>query len=83
MQEAFGKFSETFIQDAAGEGSFPFIVAGQALASKSMPSHDLEKSARTTSGQRDTERSSSGTSDQQQRNQKGNVNKSQSKDIDE
>lgn len=52
-------------------------------ASKSMPSHDLEKSARTTSGQRDTERSSSGTSDQQQRNQKGNVNKSQSKDIDE
>ena len=35
MQDAFGKFSETFIQDAAGEGSFPFIVAGQALANHS------------------------------------------------
>lgn len=35
MQDAFGKFSKTLIEDAAGEGSFPFIVAGQALANHS------------------------------------------------
>lgn len=49
--------------------------------SKSMPSQDLDKSQRSTGGQRESERSGS-TGDQQQRNQKANQSGSQ-QDIDE